>query len=97
MVKMGFGIEDIKANPTFFAAIIVAVIGIVIAAYGHFAKKTKWITFTGIGVMVAALLVAVISHFRKGQAPENGTAGRCPTNTVGPPTGTASTGVSTPL
>lgn len=89
---MAFKFEDIKANPVFWGALIVAVIGIIIAAYGHFSKKQKWITFTGLGVMVAALLVAVIAHFRIGMAPPaNGTlGGRCPTNSTGPPTRTAS-------
>lgn len=88
---MALTFADIKANPVFWAALIVAVIGIIIAAYGKFAKKEKWVTFTGVGIMVAALLVAVIAHFRLGMAPANGTlGGRCPTNTTGPPTGTVS-------
>lgn len=95
MVEMGFGFEDIKADPTFFAALIVAVIGIIIAAYGHFAKKTKWITFAGLGVMVAALLVAGIAYFRRkvpenGNGNGNGTAGRRPP--AGSLTGTATSG-----
>ena len=94
---MAFGMADIKANPTFWGALIVAVIAIVIAAYGHFKAEKKWITFTGVGLMVGALLVAVISHFRVGLPPANGTlGGRCPTNTTGPPTG-AATGGEPPL
>lgn len=95
---MAFGMKDIKANPTFFAAMIVAIIGIIVAAYGKFRKSpSKAIQYGGLALMIGALLVAAISHFRKGQTlpPDNGD-GNDPTRR-GPPVGTGFSGVTTPL
>lgn len=69
---MGF-VEDIQKNPTFFGAVIVAVIAIIIAAYGQFkTPKSKMITYSGVALMIGALLVAAISHFYVPPAPVNG-------------------------
>ena len=56
-------IDDIKTNPVMLTGVVVGIIGIGVALYGHFSKKSKAITYAGAALAVGSFAVAFGSKY----------------------------------
>jgi len=56
-------IDDIKTNPVLLTGVVVGIIGIGVALYGHFSKHSKAITYCGVALAIGSFAVAFGSKY----------------------------------
>jgi len=83
--------DDIKTNPVLLTGVVVGIIGIGVALYGHFSKHSKAITYCGVALAIGSFAVAFGSKYMPMPKPEDP-----PTNRFAPGVGYSSGGVTTP-